>query len=117
MKKTPHYLMGTANSRAKKVNKQPSNDTKKKTHRRGASPFDGNKDSMVDKANENTLWIEELPINQLRLEYNHFRVAYKEFRVLNELTVIILQDMGIFLKAPPKNKYSDLDLEVSEDME
>ena len=96
VKKTPHYLIGTANSRAKTVTKSPMNDTKgKKTHRRGTSPFNGNKDSYSQKASEKTskevsLWIEELPINDLRLEYNHFTVAYKEYRVLNELTIIIL---------------------------
>ena len=64
VKKTPHYLVGTANSRAKTVPKSPMNGTKgKKTHRR-ASPLNGTKDSFDKKGNEEVaLWIEELPIN------------------------------------------------------
>ena len=37
-------------------------------------------------------------MSDLKLEYNHFRNCYQEYRVLFELTITVLKDMGIFIK-------------------
>jgi len=44
------------------------------------------------------MWIEDLPLDQLKLFFTHYRTTYKEFIILSEMTTTILQDMGIFLK-------------------
>ena len=96
----PHYLTGTANSRAKKVTKSPM------ATKRATSPMNTKKTkSPMSKTKQPkpSVWIEELPMDELKLEYNHFRNAYKEFRVLSELTITVLQDMGIFLKPLLRN--------------
>lgn len=51
------------------------------------------------------LWIEDLPLENLKLDYQLFKVTYKEFIILTELTILILEQMGIFLKqlTQPKN--------------
>ena len=61
-----------------------------------------------------SVWIEELPMDELKLEYNHFRNAYKEFRVLSELTITVLQDMGIFLKPLLRNTTGQMMNEFNE---
>ena len=98
MTKTPHYLMGTANSRAKTVKKSPT------PARRTKSPMNTKKSPMNKSPMSKTaqpkesLWIEELPMSELKLEYNHYRNIYREYRVMFELTITVLKDMGIFLK-------------------
>ena len=75
----------------------------------------GKKKTQKEKTETVSQWIEELPIEELKLEYNHFRVAYKEFKVLNELTVTVLQDMGIFLKQAPKISKNSLLVDYDEE--
>ena len=90
MRKTPHYLTSTANTRAKRQTKFSNR----------ASPTNTKKSAMAkteEPKSKMTLWIEDLPIEELKLEYNHFKVAYKEYIVLHELTILALKEHGIFI--------------------
>ena len=43
-------------------------------------------------------YIEDIPINEMKLYFEHFKSTYVEFLSLSELTTEILQSMGIILK-------------------
>ena len=75
--------------------------------------------SEKDDKESTAQWIEDLPIEQLKLYFNQYRTAYKEFVVLSELTTIILQNMGIFLKTfvNRERRKSDRILEIEEEGE
>lgn len=44
-------------------------------------------------------WIEDIPIAEMKLHIDNFKVIYKEFLALSELTTMILQKQGILLKS------------------
>ena len=56
-------------------------------------------------ANSNTMgrsqvqWIEDLPIEELKLFFDSFRQSHDEFVALSELTTEILMSMGIILRS------------------
>ena len=62
-------------------------------------------------------WIEDLPIEQLKLFFPQFQQVFKEFIVLSELTTNILSSMGIFMKTEKPRKRSDRILELEEEGE
>ena len=62
-------------------------------------------------------WIEDLPVEQLKLFFPQFQQVYKEFIVLSELTTNILSSMGIFMKTEKPRKRSDRILELEEEGE
>ena len=43
-------------------------------------------------------YIEDIPINEMKLYFEQFKSTYVEFLSLSELTTEILQSMGIILK-------------------
>lgn len=54
------------------------------------------------------MWIEDVNIDELKLEYSLYKRSFKEFRVLLEMTYTVLQNMGIFLKPLQNTKTSGL---------
>ena len=119
-----HYLTPTAASKAMRRDKSP----------RAATGVGGMSVQMIPSmatTNPKTMsmlrtepvWIEDLPINELKLTFSHFQTSFSEFIILSEITTIILWDMGIVLKSaskmPPKRSqteraYSDLTLSEEE---
>ena len=67
-------------------------------------------------------WIEDLPIDEMKLYFDSFKQMYKEFDALSELTQAILQSMGIILKglSSPRtqgkitNRFSEFDDDEAE---
>lgn len=140
-----HYLAPTAASKAMKRDKSPNANAKtvvrsakspsnpstspsqqnsKTVKRLGTSPqmtssTSNRAQSEKDDKESTAHWIEDLPIEQLKLYFNQYRTAYKEFVVLSEMTTIILQDMGIFLKTftRTERRKSDRILELEEEGE
>ena len=43
-------------------------------------------------------YIEDLPVEKLKLYFSHFSNSYKEYQALYELTILILQSKGLLLK-------------------
>lgn len=72
-------------------------------------------------------WIEDIPIQDMKLYFDSFKQMYKEFDALSELTLAILQSMGIILKglsSPTRrtqgkitNRFTEFDDEDEQEME
>lgn len=115
---TPHYLTGTAASRAMQRPKSPflkagagNKRLGKNTVAFGSSggpnqvPMTMNKKNPTSQLANTTgpsqtlaQWIEDIPVEEMKLYYENFRSTYLEFLALSELTNLVLQSMGIILK-------------------
>ena len=40
----------------------------------------------------------ELPVDELKLFFNHFRIIYREFIIIEELVIAALRERGLFFK-------------------
>ena len=115
-----HYLAPTAASKAMKRDKSPNSQktVKKSPSYPKLSPNAKTLKRSETQETTGSQWIEDLPIEQLKLFFTQYRNAYGEFVVLSELTTIILQDMGIFLKTFTRvQRKSDRMLEIEEEGE
>ena len=62
-------------------------------------------------------WIEDLPLEQLKLFFPQFQQVYKEFIVLSEMTTNILASMGQFIMTEKPRRRSDRIPELAEEDE
>jgi len=52
----------------------------------------------LERSGSKPQWIEDIPVAEMKLFFEHFKLTYIEFLSLAELTTEILQSMGIILK-------------------
>lgn len=118
---TPHYLTGTAASRAMQRPKSPFLKAGAGKQKLGKNTVGGPNQvplsmgkktptsPMANTAGPKTptsafdrqstaQWIEDIPVEEMKLYYESFRSTYMEFLALSELTNLVLQSMGIILK-------------------
>ena len=110
---TPHYLASTTASKAMRRPKSNlSNTTQQQQRGINSVPLSMTKPTNPTNmaqtivaanqpvetsplASSSSQWIEDIPIEDMKLYFDHFKSNYQEFQALYELTHSILQSMGI----------------------
>ena len=119
-KPKPSYLRGTAASRAMQRPKSNMLTANPVMKNRGinAAPMSLTKKAPTSPMNQTTgvpelssplgrstsEWIEDIPIDEMKLDFESFKANYQEFAALSDLTTAILQQKGVICRelSPPK---------------